>query len=192
MFKVGWQRNRQVVRTLAGVAFDLRNTNKSAAAIRGIKLYFFEEDLPGLSFVIVPFPNFCVLLLDPSERFVSVPVPNFCVVPVTVLPPFAFSVVIVPFPNFCVLLVDPSDRFVSVPLPNFCVVPVRALLGESPPNNSADKSPRTTAIDASSFVIFVFSVFKSSFGVIQYQLGSLELAILRVAIPHTTLLTFMM
>ena len=42
--------------------------------------YFFfavvDEDLPGLSVVIVPLPNFCVLLLEPFVRFVIVPEPN--------------------------------------------------------------------------------------------------------------------
>jgi len=66
--------------------------------------YFFfvvedDEDLPGLSVVIVPLPNGWVLLLEPSERFVIVPVPNFCVVPVTVLPLLSRSVVNVPLPN---------------------------------------------------------------------------------------------
>ena len=37
------------------------------------------------SVVFVPLPNFCVLLLEPSERFVIVPEPNFCVIPVRVL-----------------------------------------------------------------------------------------------------------
>lgn len=119
----------------AGV--ELRRVRGRGRRSRGTRwLYFFlaeleDDDHPGLFVVIVPFPNLCVLLLEPSERSVIVPFPNVRVVPVTVWPLLLRSVVMMLPPNFRVVVVDPSDHRVIVPVPNFCVTPVIACpLGE--------------------------------------------------------------
>ena len=110
-----------------------------------------DDDLPGVSVVIVPPPNGLVVPLEPSERFVTVPEPNFCVVPVTVFPPLSRSVVIAPPPNGLVVLLEPSERFVIVPEPNFCVVPVRGPDGGSAASVqvAADRIAKGTASDVS-------------------------------------------